>query len=141
MFVVYRNTIDFCILTFHSKILLNSFISTRNFLVKSSGFSTQMIMASVNKESSTSYFQIFYLSYCVYRSLQDRVTEKWGEQIPVLVVGLCSGPRSAFRRSPKLEDIPFSDAWLRFLIVNGWWSSSGTFFFYVTWNDFIIFLV
>ena len=100
--LAYKNATDFWILILYPAALLNSFISSSNFLVESLGSSMYSIMLSANKDSFTSFFTFwvpFISSSCLIagaRTSSTMLNEKGEVDIPVLFLILRGTQRHYF---------------------------------------------
>ena len=91
--LVYRNASDFYLLILYSATLLNSLISSSNFLILYFGFSMYSIMSSINSESFTSFpIWITFISFssliAVVRTFKTMLNNSGESGHPHLVTDL-----------------------------------------------------
>ena len=90
LFIVYRNSADFCILILYPAILLNSLMNSSSFLVASLRFSSYRIMSTTNNDNFTYSFPIWIIfSFSYLIAATNTMLNKSGENgHPCLVPGL-----------------------------------------------------
>ena len=101
---MYRDAIDFCVLTLYPVTLRNSFISSDNIFVEILGFSACKIILSVNRDNCTSSFPIWMpstsFSYLIVQArISNSMLNRNGESGHLCLI---SDPRG------KISFLPFS---------------------------------
>ena len=92
-FLVYSNASDYYVFIVYPATLLNSLISSSNFLILSLGFSMYSIMSSANSESFTSFLILIpFISFssltAVARTSRTMLNNSWESGHPSLVPDL-----------------------------------------------------
>ena len=118
-FLVYRIVRDFYVLILYPAILLNSFMSSNNFLIASLGFSMYRIMSSTNSGNFTSFLIwipfIYFSSLISMAKTSKTMLNKRGEREHPCLIPDFSG--NAFSFSPLKMMLAVGLSYMAFIML------------------------